>query len=206
MQERWSQLEAWIDAHAPAFASTLRPPASAAEIDAAEAQLDVTLPPSVRRSYRIHDGDTCSWYGVLGYGLLPLSDLVGTAETLREIDGDFDYDFWGDAIARSLRETADRLGTDTLLNCASQEYFGAVEPAALCLRIITPIFLEDRNGEAKTVSFFAKRARGAMARFVVERRLRDPAGLLEFDSGGYAYDSRRSQPDAPAFVRSYPDE
>lgn len=145
------------------------------------------------------------------YGLLrPLDEIqpyrLEMGSRLKTRRGKTLYDFWGDAIARSLRETAGRLGTDTFLNCASQEYFGAVNPAALGLRIITPIFLEDRDGEAKTVSFFAKRARGAMARFVVERRLGDPAGLLEFDSGGYAYDSRRSQPDAPVFVRSYSDE
>ena len=98
MRDRWTELEAWVDALAPAFASTLRPPAPTSDIETAEAQLGVTFPPSVRQSYRIHDGDTCSWYGVLGYGLLPLSALVEKAETLRAIDGDFDYDFWGDAL------------------------------------------------------------------------------------------------------------
>ena len=70
---------------------------------------------------------------------------------------------------------------------------------------MTPVFLEDRGGDAKVVSFYAKRARGAMARFVVERRLTDPEGLRDFDSGGYAYDPGRSKTDAPVFVRSYPD-
>ncbi len=116
------------------------------------------------------------------------------------------YEFWGREIARSLRRTADLAGTDILLNCASQEYFGAVDTEALGLRVITPVFLEDRDGDAKVVSFFAKRARGAMARFVIERRLTDPRGLRDFDTGGYAYDPERSEPDAPVFVRSYPED
>ena len=116
------------------------------------------------------------------------------------------YDFWGSEIARSLRKTAEQSGTDTLVNCASQEYFGAVDTEALGLRVVTPVFLEDRGGEAKVVSFFAKRARGAMARFVVERRLMDPRDLCEFDVGGYAFDDDRSSPDAQVFVRPYPQE
>ncbi len=144
------------------------------------------------------------------YGVLrPLDEIqpyrLEMGSRLKTRRGTNLYDFWGDKIAGSLKETASSLGTDTLLNCASQEYFGAVDPGALGLRIVTPVFLEDRGGDAKVVSFYAKRARGAMARFVVERRLTDPEGLRDFDSGGYAYDPGRSKTDAPVFVRSYPD-
>ncbi|MEZ3114790.1 SMI1/KNR4 family protein [Halobaculum sp. MBLA0147] len=98
MERRWRELEAWAEDNAPALTSQLRPPATEAEIAAAEERLDVRFPPSVRESYAIHDGETCSWDGVLGYGLLSLSDLVETTEVLRGIDGDFDYDFWGESL------------------------------------------------------------------------------------------------------------
>jgi cytoplasmic iron level regulating protein YaaA (DUF328/UPF0246 family) len=113
------------------------------------------------------------------------------------------YDYWGDRIARALNEAGAALGTGTLLNCASQEYFGAVDLKRLKLRVITPAFLEDREGEGRTISFFAKRARGAMARFVIDRRITDPAGLADFDAMGYRFDPAASTPDAPVFRRPY---
>lgn len=97
------------------------------------------------------------------------------------------YAYWGDRIARALREDAEAIGTDILVNCASQEYFGAVDTAALGLTVVTPHFLEVRNGTPKVVSFFAKKARGAMARFIVENRVTTPEGLRDFDLGGYRY-------------------
>ncbi len=87
------------------------------------------------------------------------------------------------------------------MNCASQEYFGAVAPEALKLPVVTPVFMEDRPGGPKIVSFFAKRARGAMARFIVQHRLTDSAALVEFDSGGYCYQPDLSEPDRPVFLR-----
>lgn len=116
------------------------------------------------------------------------------------------YAFWGDRISQALNRAARAAGTDILINCASQEYFGAVDRAALDLRVITPTFLEDREGEAKVVSFWAKRARGAMARYVITNRLSDPRDLIGFDIGGYAYCPDRSAEDAPVFVRAHPDQ
>jgi cytoplasmic iron level regulating protein YaaA (DUF328/UPF0246 family) len=95
------------------------------------------------------------------------------------------YDYWGDKIAKALKIQAGKIGTDTLINCASQEYFGAVDRPALGLRVVTPVFMEERGGTPKVVSFYAKRARGAMARFIIQNRLCDPESLLEFDTGGY---------------------
>ena len=112
------------------------------------------------------------------------------------------YAYWGDRLARALNAQAAELGTDTLLNCASVEYFSAVDPAALALRVITPQFLEDKPGGPKIVSFHAKKARGAMARFVIERRLTDPEAILAFDLGGYSHAPELSGPGKPAFLRS----
>lgn len=111
------------------------------------------------------------------------------------------YDYWRDGIAKALNAQADALGTGVLVNCASKEYFGAVPAKALKLRVITPQFMEDKNGTPKIVSFFAKRARGAMARFIVQNRLTDPEALTGFDIGGYAYRPDLSSPDQPVFVR-----
>jgi cytoplasmic iron level regulating protein YaaA (DUF328/UPF0246 family) len=79
-----------------------------------------------------------------------------------------------------------------LVNCASVEYFSAVDADALNLRVITPVFLEDKPGGPRIVSFFAKKARGAMARYIVENRLTDPDDLRAFDTGGYAYEPELS--------------
>ncbi len=116
------------------------------------------------------------------------------------------YDYWREGPAKALNAQAEATGTDTLINCASQEYFGAVMPKKLKLRVITPQFMEDKaDGKGpKMVSFFAKKARGAMARFVIQNRLTTPESILEFDSGGYALDADRSTPDKPVFVRPYP--
>lgn len=111
------------------------------------------------------------------------------------------YDFWGDRIARRLRQEAADIGAGVVLNCASQEYFGAVDDAALGIRVISPVFLEEKGGEARIVSFYAKRARGAMARFVLEARLTDPDDLRSFEAGGYRFDPGRSEEARPVFVR-----
>lgn len=111
------------------------------------------------------------------------------------------YAYWGKRIAKALNAAAEAAGTGVLLNCASEEYFKAVDLTALKLRVVTPRFLEDRPGGPKIVSFFAKKARGAMARFVMERRVADPADLAGFDTGGYAFRPDLSEPDRPVFIR-----
>lgn len=116
------------------------------------------------------------------------------------------YDYWGDALSKALNAQAAEVGTDVLVNCASKEYFGAVAPKALKLRVITPQFMEDKgDGKGpKIVSFFAKKARGAMARYIVQKRLTDPEALTDFDTGGYVWQAKGSSPDRPLFVRPYP--
>ena len=116
------------------------------------------------------------------------------------------YDYWRDSLSKALNAQAEATGSDVLVNCASQEYFGAVDLKALKLRVITPQFMEDKgDGKGpKIVSFFAKKARGAMARYIVQHRVSDPEGLQDFDSGGYAYQPDASTPERPVFVRPYP--
>ncbi|NVK16012.1 MAG: peroxide stress protein YaaA [Rhodobacteraceae bacterium] len=111
------------------------------------------------------------------------------------------YEFWGSKISEALNAQGEAVGAEVLVNCASQEYFGAVDLAALKLRVVTPVFMEDKNGTPKVVSFYAKRARGAMARYIIQRRLTDSASLKDFDAGGYAYQPQMSEPDKPVFLR-----
>ncbi len=114
------------------------------------------------------------------------------------------YDFWRDTPAKALNAAAEAAGTDVLVNCASQEYFGAVDLKRLKLRVIEPVFYELKAGEPRIVSFFAKKARGTMARFILERRITDPEGLKDFDLGGYRFDPGISEGDRLVFLRDEP--
>ena len=110
--------------------------------------------------------------------------------------------FWGDRIARALSDAAEAAGARWLLDCASAEYGRAVDRAALRVPVVTPVFLEVRPvGPPKVVSFAAKRARGAMARFVLETRITDPCDLRAFEAGGYRWRAEGSTPDRPVFLR-----
>ena len=114
------------------------------------------------------------------------------------------YQFWRSDIAKALNAEAETLGTDTIVNCASQEYFGAVDLKALKLNVVTPQFYELKNGRPKIVSFFAKKARGSMARFVIENRVTTIDCLKDFELGGYRFDSASSDGNTLAFHRSEP--
>lgn len=114
------------------------------------------------------------------------------------------YDYWRDDLSKALNAQAAEVGTETLINCASQEYFGAVAPKALKLRVITPQFMELKDGKAKIVSFFAKKARGSMARYIVQNRLTNAEDIKGFDVGGYAFDADLSDGDKWVFLRDYP--
>lgn len=140
------------------------------------------------------------------YGLLRPSDAIqpyrlemGTR--LRTRRGATLYDWWGDRLAQALSADAARAGTDIVVNCASVEYFRAADRPALALRVIAPVFLDDRGDGPKILAVHAKRARGAMARFIVQNRLTDPAALTGFDAGGYRHCRDLSRPDRPAFLR-----
>ena len=140
------------------------------------------------------------------YGLLrPLDGIqpyrLEMGSRLKTRRGPSLYAYWGDRLAVALNAEARDTGSRVLLNCASQEYFGAVDVKALDLEVVTPVFLEERPGGPKVISFSAKRARGAMARFVAEHRICEPSALREFDSGGYRFDPDRSTDAAPVFLR-----
>ena len=140
------------------------------------------------------------------YGLLRPMDAIQPyrlemGSRLATARGSDLYAFWGDKIAKALNRAAAEAGTGVLVNCASVEYFTAAQRNALTLQVITPVFLDEKSGEAKIVSFFAKRARGAMARFICDHHLTNPADLRGFDAGGYRHEAALSTPDRMVFIR-----
>ena len=106
------------------------------------------------------------------------------------------YEYWGDRIATELNQDAEAAGSEILVNCASQEYFGAVD-LKMSLRVITPQFYEEHEKGPRIVSFYAKRARGSMARYIVENRIKTVDALCDFTVGGYAYQPEMSSPKNP---------
>ncbi|MDQ2066497.1 peroxide stress protein YaaA [Xinfangfangia sp. CPCC 101601] len=114
------------------------------------------------------------------------------------------YAFWGDRVAEALNAQAEAVGTDILVNCASTEYFTTAKRKALNLRVITPVFLEERGNEAKVISFWAKKARGSMARYLCDHHLTDPQDLRDFGIGGYGYRPDLSEGDRMVFSRAEP--
>jgi hypothetical protein len=97
------------------------------------------------------------------------------------------YSFWGSTISRALNEAAEGHADPTLVNLASQEYFTAVDRGALTIPAVTCHFRERRDGEIRTLSFLAKRARGQMARFAIDRRTERAEDLKAFDTDGYGF-------------------
>ena len=141
------------------------------------------------------------------YGVLRPLDLMqpyrlemGTK--LKTDRGDTLYDFWDDRITDLLNEDIAERKAKVLLNLASNEYFSSIDPKAIDARIISPRFLDEKNGTYKIISFFAKRARGSMAAWLVLNRVKTAKGLLDFDADGYRYDPHRSTRNEPAFIRS----
>lgn len=115
------------------------------------------------------------------------------------------YEFWGERISAWLNQDLAEQGDAVLLNLASNEYFGAVKRKALDARIIDTEFKDLKNGQYKIISFYAKKARGLMARYVIKERLTDPEGLKDFDYAGYRFTAEESSADRLVFLRDHPD-
>ena len=112
------------------------------------------------------------------------------------------YAFWGSTITESLNMAIDRSpGTKALVNLASNEYYGSVCSELLTAPVITPVFLDQKGDDYKNISFFAKRARGAMAGWIIRNRVKSLRALHDFDDLGYRYDSSRSTSNQPVFTR-----
>ncbi|KTC11452.1 peroxide stress protein YaaA [Pseudomonas viridiflava] len=145
------------------------------------------------------------------YGLLRPLDLMqpyrlemGTR--LANARGKDLYAFWGTRISEWLNEALADQGDDLLLNLASTEYFSAVKRSALNARIIDIEFKDLKNGQYKIISFYAKKARGMMSRFVIEERIDSPEALRAFDVQGYRYNAELSTPSKLVFLRDSPED
>jgi cytoplasmic iron level regulating protein YaaA (DUF328/UPF0246 family) len=108
------------------------------------------------------------------------------------------YEFWRETLTAVLNKMPGEL----LVNLASQEYFKAIDPRKLGKQIVSPVFKDEKNGKLKIISFYAKKVRGTMARYLIQNRITDADGLPGFAEDGYTYDSELSKPAAPVFVRA----
>ena len=141
------------------------------------------------------------------YGALRPLDLMqayrlemGTA--FKNARGKDLYSFWGSRVTDSLKKVLEKQKKPVLLNLASEEYFKVLQSKDLGCPIISPVFQDAKDGKYKIISFYAKRARGLMARYVVENRITDPADLKGFNLDGYKYFAAESKPDKPVFRRA----
>lgn len=140
------------------------------------------------------------------YGLLKPLDLMqpyrlemGTK--LANPKGKDLYAFWGNIITENLQQAIDEQGDDILVNLASDEYYGAVKPQNLNATIIKPVFLDEKSGKYKVISFYAKKARGMMVRFILDTQPTSIEQLKQFNYGGYWFDADSSSENELVFKR-----
>ena len=112
------------------------------------------------------------------------------------------YEFWGDRITTTLNTDLESHRSQVLINLASKEYFSAIDQSVLSARVVSPRFLDEKNGDFKIISFYAKQARGAMASWLILNRIDSPHSIVDFDEMGYQYAPDRSTPDQPTFIRA----
>lgn len=111
------------------------------------------------------------------------------------------YSYWGDQLTERLNQDPAQASTPLTINLASNEYFGAINPKKLSGTLISPVFKDWKNGQYKIISFYAKKARGLMSRYLIQNRIDSVEGLLTFDLEGYYFSAEHSSPEAPVFLR-----
>ena len=141
------------------------------------------------------------------YGLLKPLDLMypyrlemGTK--MKNENGKNLYEFWGNKITTSINELAKKNNSKGIINLASVEYFSSVKTENLDFPVYSPVFKDFKNGKYKIISFFAKKARGSMARFVIQNKIKNPADLNKFNLDGYKYSAKDSSEYSPVFLRN----
>jgi cytoplasmic iron level regulating protein YaaA (DUF328/UPF0246 family) len=111
------------------------------------------------------------------------------------------YEFWGDIITDGLNKQLGKIKSGTLVNLASNEYFKSVKPKNIAGEIVTPQFKEYKNGEYKMIGIYAKRARGLMARYIIQNQLTRPEALKDFSEEGYSFNKKLSAGNSLVFTR-----
>ena len=140
------------------------------------------------------------------YGLLKPLDLMQAYRLemgckLGNSRGENLYHFWGDIITNELNKVISEQDDDVLINLASTEYFKSVKKKSLNATIITPAFKDWKNGQYKMISFYAKKARGLMARYIIQNKITNVEALKAFDLGGYQYSEEFSKGNDWVFTR-----
>lgn len=140
------------------------------------------------------------------YGLLRPLDLMmpyrlemGTK--LKNTRGNNLYEFWGSIITDQINQDLAEIDAKLLVNLASDEYYKSVNEKKIQAEIIKPVFLDQKNGKYKVISFYAKKARGLMARYLIENKLSQVEQLKAFDSEGYYFDAESSSDKELVFKR-----
>ena len=140
------------------------------------------------------------------YGLLKPLDLMypyrlemGTK--MKNNRGNNLYEFWGSKVTELLNDFATDNRSKAIVNLASVEYFSVIKKDQINLPIINPVFKDYKNGQYKIVSFFAKKARGLMSRFIIQNQIKKPEDLIEFNLDGYRYSKKESKENLPVFLR-----
>jgi len=141
------------------------------------------------------------------YGVLKPLDLMQAyrlemGTSLKTRRGKSLYDFWGDSITEHLNAELALQKQQLVVNLASNEYFKSVNKKKLDGSLLSPVFKDEKNGQYKIISFFAKKARGAMARYLIQQRASTGNAVLGFDALGYRYDDEQSLEGQPVFLRS----
>ncbi|WP_100159170.1 peroxide stress protein YaaA [Proteus columbae] len=141
------------------------------------------------------------------YGVLRPLDLMQPYRLemgikLKNKKGSDLYQFWGNTITETLNKALEEQGDNVLINLASDEYFKSVNPKKLNADIIKPVFLDEKNGKYKVISFYAKKARGLMSRFIIQEKLTNKVQLKEFDLEGYQFNSAESEGNTLVFKRA----
>ena len=111
---------------------------------------------------------------------------------LHTSEGSTLYQFWNNSLAKSLEIDLTSHRSKTLINLASQEYFKAVDSKNNQFKVVTPKFFENRNGDHKLISFYAKKGRGLMARFIINNNIIEPDSIKDFNLEGYKFDKSKS--------------
>ncbi|MDE5420665.1 peroxide stress protein YaaA [Ancylomarina sp. DW003] len=140
------------------------------------------------------------------YGVLRPLDLIQAyrlemGKKLQTKKGDNLYEFWGDKITKEINKTLKEKDGKFLINLASNEYFKSVNKKKIKAEVITPVFKDLKNGQYKVISFFAKKARGLMTRFIIQNEITDPEHLKAFDSDGYIFNPQLSKNTELVFTR-----
>jgi uncharacterized protein len=113
------------------------------------------------------------------------------------------YDFWKGTITKTIRKDLDESGSNLLVNLASNEYFRSIDTKKLGADIVTPEFKDWKNGQYKMISFWAKKARGMMTRFILQHNITKAEDFQAFDMDGYYFNPDLSKPNKPVFTRDH---